>query len=77
MGLLMLGCTLQWNVTQKDSGTKDMKMSSVGDFKFSEQTDIKKSIILIQVRKKLKLIFFLTSTQVALALLPLGGTLPQ
>jgi hypothetical protein len=45
MGLLMLGCTVQKNVTQRDSSVRDMKMVSLGDMKISEQTDINKSII--------------------------------
>jgi hypothetical protein len=54
MGLLMLGCTLQKNVTQKDSGGRDMKMVSFEDMKISEQTDIKKSIILESSSKEVQ-----------------------
>jgi hypothetical protein len=45
MGLVMLGCTIQKNVTQRDYSVREMKVVSLGDMKISEQTDIKKSII--------------------------------
>jgi hypothetical protein len=45
MGLLMLGYTIQRNVTQRDLGVRNMEMASFEDMKISDQTNIKKSII--------------------------------
>jgi hypothetical protein len=50
----MFGCTLQNNVTQRDSDVRDMEMISFEDMKISEQTDIKKSIFLESSSKKVQ-----------------------
>jgi hypothetical protein len=45
VGLMLLGHTLQRNVTQKDFARMDMEMASFEDLKILEQTETKKSII--------------------------------
>jgi hypothetical protein len=54
MGLLMLECTIQKNLTQRDSGVREMEIVSLGDMKISEQTDIKKSIIVESCSKEVQ-----------------------
>jgi hypothetical protein len=58
MGLLMLGCTIQRNVTQKDSDVSDMEMVSFEDMKISQQTDIKESIITESSSKEVQTALF-------------------